>query len=158
MRRYRGQAADASVNQSECPTRDELRSWIASSSFDWMMRNYLIDHLQKTLPLASSPEQQGALEKLLKQCQGWNEAELRLTKTALKPLDKEDLWRLTVRDLKVLANELRRRGITDPSNPRLMRRLAIYTGSGVLKYQAVEGIWAALTADRDQVDSASLDA
>jgi hypothetical protein len=143
LRRHLQQAADSSVDPSERQTEEELRSWIASSSFNWSMRNHLIDHLQKTLPLASSPEQRSALEQLLKQCQGWSEAELRRTKASLRPLTESDLWRLRVWELKALASELWSRGINGP-HPRRMRKLAIYTGAGVRKAQAVEGLWAAL--------------
>lgn len=155
LRRHRTQAAGSSVDQPECVTEEELRSWIASSSLDWAMRNHLVDHLQKTLPLASSPEQKAVLEQLAKNCKGWNEAELRKTKVSLKPLTPQDLWSLKVRELKVLARELYFRGIKDPAEPYLMRKLAIYTGSGVHKEQAIQGIWNALNNGSSSVDSES---
>jgi hypothetical protein len=127
------------------PNHDEvhtaaLEAWLATSCFSWNMRNHLLDTLPKLLPLADAAQRE-SLELLLKNCHAWNVAEVRPIRDSTRPRDKYELSQMTVRELKALANRLLAYGIGDP---REMRRLAIYTGSGVLKYQAIEGIWKAL--------------
>lgn len=155
LRRRLEQQPDSSAERSRCPSGEELRSWIAASSFNWVMRNHLIDHLQTTLSLASSPEQQEVLEQLLKNCKGWNQAEISPTRSVLKPLTKDDLNSYRVWELKELARQLRDRGIKDPADPQRIQWLASYTGAGALKHDAVEGIWNALSHAGDHVDPVS---
>lgn len=117
-----------------------LEAWVATSCFGWEMRNHLIDVFPKLLPLVDS-QQRESLELLLAMCHGWNEAEVRNTRKSLKLHDKYELSKMSVRHLKALAEDLWRRGIGDPAE---MYRLKTYAGSGVLKYEVIEGIWKAL--------------
>jgi hypothetical protein len=155
LRRRSEQQPDSSAEHSKYPSEEELRSWIAASSFNWVMRNHLIDHLQTTLSLASNPEQQEVLEQLLKNCKVWNQAEISATRSVLKPLTKDNLNSYRVWELKELARQLRDRGIKDPADPQRIQWLASYTGAGALKHDAVEGIWNALNHAGDHVDPVS---
>lgn len=148
FRRHR----EAKADQSETKTTAEghLEAFVATGCLDWQTLNHLRDHLEKTLPLATDPEQLASLARLAAACKGWIEIEISNTREALKllkPWTYGELDKLRVGQLKKVARELWRRGIVDPKFPMEMRRLAIYTGSGVWKCEAIQGILEALNPE-----------
>lgn len=138
---WRLRQARANQPETSATAESQLRSWVGTSCLDWQTRNHLAAALTKGLPSTSDSQERETLELLLALCRGWNDAEVRITRKSLRPLRKEDLWQFKVTELKALAGQLLRRGIGDRG---VMRRLAIYTGSGVWKETAVNGIWEAL--------------
>lgn len=128
------------------PSEEHQRACIAMSCLGWSGRNLLIEHLEGTLNLTSDPDQKALTERLVEHGKALNKAEVHNFRDNLKLACKDDLWDLTVLSLKLIAKELRRRGIDHPSRPGLVDRLSKYIGSGIHKRAAVDYLWEVLNA------------